>query len=164
MEKLEDTGITSHVIKILTVSLPSNRWCKMNPNSVKTEATDPLIYKKLAATHIDILSKCEKFSFVFTFDVRRNPPAFWRVPHPNLALSVARQFFSFTTNLPPPSRIIFIERLLKFISITGIGAEVEKKRNSVVEREKQKAIRSTEEVVRREEEAKRLEVSCRIDL
>ena len=134
----------------------------MNQNSVKTEATDPLIYKKLAATHIDILSKCEKFSFVFTFDVRRNPP-FW-VPYPNLALSVARQSFSFTANLLPPSRIIFIERLLKFISITGIGAGIEKKRNSVVEREKQKAIRSTEEVVRREEEAKRLEVSCRIDL
>ena len=44
---------------------------------------------------------------------------------------------------------------------TGIGAEVEKKRNSVVERERQKAIRSTEEVVRREEETKRLEVSCK---
>jgi len=40
-----------------------------------------------------------------------------------------------------------------------IGAEVEKKRNAVVERERQKAIRSTEEVVRREEESKRLEVS-----
>ena len=37
---------------------------------------------------------------------------------------------------------------------------MEKKRNGVVERERQKAIRSTEEVVRREEETKRLEVSC----
>ena len=60
----------------------------------------------------------------------------------------------------------FIEQGLFIVSIfiTGIGAEVEKKRNTVVEKERQKAIRSTEEVVRREEEAKRLEVSCRIDL
>ena len=42
---------------------------------------------------------------------------------------------------------------------TDIGTEVENKRNAVIERERQKAIRSTEEVVRREEEAIRLEVS-----
>ena len=48
----------------LIVSLPSNGGWKMNRNSVKSEATDPLIYKKLAATHVDILSKCECFVFV----------------------------------------------------------------------------------------------------
>ena len=41
---------------------------------------------------------------------------------------------------------------------TGIGANVEKKYKDIVEEERQKTIRSTEEVIRREEEAKRLEV------
>ncbi|XP_065902165.1 uncharacterized protein C6orf163-like [Dysidea avara] len=66
----------------------------MNLDSVKLEANDPLIYRRLAATHVDILS---------------------------------------------------------------IGANVEKKCKEIVEEERQKTIRSTEEVIRREEESKRLE-------
>ena len=49
----------------------------MNRNSVKSEATDPLIYKTLAATHIDILSKRKPF-YVRVFFLMRldNFPGF----------------------------------------------------------------------------------------
>lgn len=121
----------------------------MNRNSVKSEATDPLIYKKLAATHIDILSKCEIYIFCVCFLIYR--PYKWRdsLVFPFYIFRVVRYLLSVC-------QIYWIKRIANI----GIGAEVEKKRNSVVERERQKAIRSTEEVVRREEETKRLEVSC----
>lgn len=64
-----------------------------------------------------------------------------------------------TTIFLHDNNIIRTYEVLRVFIYTGIGTEVEQKRNAVVERERQKAIRSTEEVVRREEEAIRLEVS-----
>jgi len=54
--------------------------------------------------------------------------------------------------------VAIIAKLPLCVYFTGIGANVEKKYKDIVEEERQKTIRSTEEVIRREEEAKRLEV------